>query len=305
MLKSIDTALFDLSTTLDLIGSNITSNYILLNNTLNLMDLNINDSRIAIINNLLLVNNTISALVADVYSAVYLINNSIYTAVVDLGTYLSLMNNTIYGNLSIVLEMNDFLTELYKMTMFSDLLNWTDIGLNISLLTSQIDVWTFVNNYRDQAIEVHLRYQDLIEKLTISADDLVEQYLPSEDVEYNLWSVADEEYVDEWKELDPKNKTVSFGFFETDVPETPTPLEKNYETTIAAIIIISVIVVIGVVGWIQTRKGANVIVGTTLDDGRYRAFKPIRLNWLKVLLIVAFIVLVIVLSFVYISIISR
>ena len=241
---SLNATLFDLDTTLNLIGSNITSNYILLNNSIYLNNLNINDSRIAIINNLMLVNNTISNLISEVYSAVYLINNSIYTAVVDLGTYLSLMNNTIYGNLSIVLEQNEFLTELYRMTMFSDLLNWTDIGLNISLLTSQIDVWTFINNYRNQSVEVHLRYQDLIEKLVISADDLLEQYLPYDGVEYREWSVELQEYIGEWKDLIKKNKTVEFGFFDTEVPEVPLP---QFVEGVTQWLIIGVIVLIAII----------------------------------------------------------
>ena len=238
---SIDTALFDLSTTLSQIGSNITSNFILLNNTLNLIDTNINDSRIAIINNLLLVNNTISTLIADVYSAVYMINNSIYTAVVDLGTYLSIINNTISGNLSIVLEQNEFLTELYRMTMFSELLNWTNIGLNTSLIESQIDAWEFINNYKDQSVQVFLKYQDLIENLTVSAQNTIEQYLPNEDVEYRLWSVKDEEYLNEWAPL-PENKTVNFGFYETEVPVTPTPFFE--EAIFQWVIIISIIALI-------------------------------------------------------------
>jgi len=131
---SINTALFDLDTTITEIGNNITNNYILLNNSITLANNNINDSRIAIINNLALINNTISNLISQVYSSVYMINNSIYTAVVDVGTSLSLINNTISGNLSIVLEQNDFLTELYRTTMFSDLLNWTNIGYNSSLI---------------------------------------------------------------------------------------------------------------------------------------------------------------------------
>ena len=238
---SLNTALFDLGTTLSIIGSNITENFILLNNSIYLNSLNINDSRVAIINNLALINNSISNMIAQVYSSVYLINNSIYTAVVDLGTYLSLINNTIDGNLSIVLQMNEFLTELYQMTMFSDLLNWTNIGLNISLLTSQIDVWTFVNNYINQSIEVHLRYQDLIEKLVISADDFRDQWLPSTDVEYNLWSVADEEYLDEWKELDPKNKTVPFGFYEEEVPVFPSFDNTSITITLIILIFIGII----------------------------------------------------------------
>ena len=232
---TINTSLFNLNTTINLIGSNITSNYILLNNSINLTNLNINDSRIAMINNLLLINNTISTLIANVYSAVYLVNNSIYTAVVDLGTYLSIVNNTISGNLSIVLEQNDFLTEIYQMTMFSDLLNWTDIGLNISLLTSQIDVWTFVNNYRDQAIEVHLRYNDIIDNLIISAQNTLDQYLPSTGTEYREWSVDLQEYIGEWQPL-PENRTVDFGFYEAEIPYDPTKLQNTFFTYIVAIL---------------------------------------------------------------------
>ncbi len=275
---SINTALFNLNTTIDLIGSNITSNYILLNNSITLTNTNINDSRITIINNLLLVNNTLSTLISDVYSAVYLINNSIYTAVVDLGAYLSLMNNTIDGNLTIILSQNDFLTEMYQMTMFSDMLNWTNIGLNTSLLTSQIDVWTLINNYINQSIEVHLRYQDLIEEITISADDLVEQYLPAEDVEYNLWSVEDEEYLDEWTAL-PDNKTVSFGFFETEVPIIPPPIIPDtidYFITLG-VMITFVFIIIGSILYFKIRKGANrTTKAATL--GKYSAFSFSRDN---------------------------
>jgi len=218
---SLNTALFDLDTTLEAIGNNITNNFILLNNSINLTNNNINDSRLAILNNLALINNSISTLISQVYSSVYLVNNSIYNAVLDVGTALSLVNNTISGNLTIILEQNEYLTELYQMTMFSDLLDFTNIGYNYSLLEEQIDIWTFVNLYRNQSIEVHLRYQDEIEKIIIGADDSIEQYLPNSGVEYNLWSGDQEEYLDEWEELDSETKTVDFGFYQEEVPEVP------------------------------------------------------------------------------------
>ena len=285
---SIDTALFNLDTTLNQIGSNITSNYILLNNTLNLMDLNINDSRIAIINNLLLVNNTISTLISEVYSAVYMINNSIYTAVVDLGSYLSIINNTISGNLSIVLEQNEFLTELYRMTMFSELLNWTHIGYNISLIEAQIDTWEFINNYRNQSIQVFLKYQDKIENLTVSAQNTIEQYLPKEDVEYRLWSVAEEEYLNKWTPL-PDNKTVDFGFYETEVPEVPTPI---LEESIFMWIIICIAIMLAYISYvvitklikrnkrrkyIQNQKRQNMgVLQRLMEDDRRKKYKRKR-----------------------------
>jgi len=220
---SINTALFNLNTTIDLIGNNITSNYILLNNTLNLIDNNIDWSRFLILNNLALVNNTISTLISQVYSSVYLVNNSIYTAVVDLGTTLSLINNSIDGNLTVILQQNEYLTELFQTTMFSELLDWTGIASDPNLIDSKIDVWEFINLYKDKAIEVKLRYDNLIETLTVSAQNTIDQYLPADDVEYRLWSVEDEEYLSDWEEL-PDTKTVDFGFYETEVPIEPIPI---------------------------------------------------------------------------------
>ncbi|MFW9971345.1 MAG: hypothetical protein ACFFDF_14220, partial [Candidatus Odinarchaeota archaeon] len=222
MNTSIMTAIFDLDTTISEIGNNITNNYILLNNSISLLDNNINDSRLAILNNLLLVNNTISNLISQVYSSIYLINNSIYTAVLDIGTSLSLVNNSISGDLSIVLQQNDFLTELYKTTMFSDLLNWTNVAGNASLIESQIDAWEFINNYRNQSIEVMLRYNNQIDTLTVSAQNTIEQFLPAEDVEYRLKSVATGEYLSDWEPL-PDTKIVDFGFYEVEVPDVPLP----------------------------------------------------------------------------------
>jgi len=232
---SIDTALFDLDTTLFEIGNNITDNYIMLDTTLSLIDNDINDSRIAIINNLLLVNNTISNLVSSVYSSVYMINNSIYTAVVDVGTSLTLINNTISGNLSIILEMNDALTELYRKTMFSSLLNWTNIGYNTSLIASQIDAWDFINHYKNESIEVHLRYQDIIDKLVVTANNYKTQYLPKYNTDYNLWSVKNQTYLQPWKPL-PENRTVDFGFFKEDIPTDPIPIVNTFITYLIVVI---------------------------------------------------------------------
>ncbi len=255
MNTSINTTLFNLNTTIDLIGANITSNYILLNNSINLTNVNINDSRIAILNNLVLINNTISTLISDVYSAVYLINNSIYTAVVDVGVSLLLINNSISGNLSIVLQQNDFLTEMYQTTMFSELLDWTGIAGDPDLIDSQIDVWEFINLYKDKAIEVNLRYNDLIETLTVSAQNTIDQYLPAEDVEYRLWSIADEEYLNNWTAL-PENKTVDFGFFETDLPVDPELYLKDFMVIFAGffILIIAFVVVVLFIYKINKKK---------------------------------------------------
>ncbi len=205
-----------------------------------------------------MINNTISNLISEVYSAVYLINNSIYTAVIDLGTYLSLVNNSIDGDLSIVLKQNDFLTEIYKMTMFSELLNWTNVGSNTSLLTSQIDAWEFINNYKNESVQVLLRYNDLIDNLTLSAQNTIDQYLPKDDVEYRLKSVATGEYLNEWEAL-PENRSVNFGFFETEVPYDPEPLVFDFTVLMAFIIIISVGGWIVIISWSYMKSDRDIV----------------------------------------------
>ena len=115
--------------------------------------------------------------------------------------------------------------------------------LNTTLLTSQIDAWEFINNYCDQSVQVFLKYQDLIENITISAQNTIEQYLPNEDVEYRLWSVAEEEYLNEWTPL-PENKTVDFGFYEAEVPIEPTPFFEEAIFQWAIIIIVIALIIV-------------------------------------------------------------
>jgi len=253
MNTSIHTFLYALDINLTTIGSNIDDYYILLNNSLNLIGNNITNAQLAIINNLMLVNNSISNMLTEIYTSVFLINNSIYTAVLDLGTYLSLINNTISGDLSIVLEQNDFLTELYKMTMFSELLNWTGVGTNTTMLADQVDAWDFINNYKDDAITVFLKYQDKIENLTVSAQNTITQFLPDDDVEYRLYSVANDEYLNEWTAL-PENKTVDFGFFEADLPVDPEDYLKDYMAIFVAFTVLMVAFLVIVVFIRRARK---------------------------------------------------
>ncbi|MHA1285387.1 MAG: hypothetical protein ACTSQP_23030, partial [Promethearchaeota archaeon] len=86
----------------------------------------------------------------------------------------------------------------------------------------------------NESIQVLLRYNNLIENLTVAAQNSLEQYLPKENVEYRLYSIDKKEYLSEWKPL-PENKTVSFGFYDEKVPEIP---DFNVTNTWLMIIII-------------------------------------------------------------------
>jgi len=80
-----------------------------------------------------------------------------------------------------------------------------------------------------------LKYQDLIDNLTISAQNTIEQYLPKNDVEYRLWSISNEEYLSDWEPL-PENKTISFGFFEEDIPFDPEPITNTFLTYLIVVL---------------------------------------------------------------------
>ena len=255
MNTSIYTSFFFLNTTIAEIGSNITTNTILLNNSIFLTGNWINDSRIAILNNLALINNTIMTGINQIYTSVYLINNSIYTAVIDLGTSLTLENNKITGNLSIILQQNDFLTAIYNKTMFSELLNWSGVGYNFSIMEDRIDVFKFINEYKSQSVEILLKYQDKVESMILSAQNSLNQWLPKENVEYRLKSVATGKYLTDWEEM-PEDKTVSFGFYETEIPAEPEPIDVTVLTVFIFFLFVSVIIsiVLGVFVYLQSEQ---------------------------------------------------
>ncbi len=221
--NNITTNHFVIQTLLDVIGNNITYNHIEMLTNLNLINTTISQNQIELINRLLFINNTVNDLMFELTNQLLFLNGTIYSAVLNLSTSVEFGVDMVLGNITITYQQNEFLTELYKETMFSQLLNWSGVAYNYTLMEDRIDVWEFINNYRNDSVQVLLRYNDLIDNLTISAQNTIEQYLPNEDVEYRLKSVATGEYLSEWEEL-PENKTVSFGFYETEVPSDPLPL---------------------------------------------------------------------------------
>lgn len=94
-----------------------------------------------------------------------------------------------------------------------------------------------------------------------------------------MWSVEDEEYLDEWTAL-PDNKTVSFGFFETDVPIIPPPIipdTLDYFITLG-VVITFVFIILGSILYFKIRKGANRTTKAA-TDGRFTAFSHSKDSW--------------------------
>ena len=275
--NNITTNHFVIQTLIDLVGNNITNNHLELLTNINFINSTIDQNQIELINRLLFINNSINTMALDLTNQIILVNNTIYSAILNVSTSIDFNSDNILGNISLTYEQNDFLTELYQTTMFSSLLNWSDVAYNYSLMEDRIDVWEFVNLYNDQAIEIQLKYGDLIETLTVSSQNTIEQYLPSSDVEYRLYSISDDKYLTEWEEL-PENKTVSFGFFETEVPYEPEPLITpdliNIFITLAIFISV-VMVIVGSFLYSKIRKGANRTT-KALTLGKYSAFESFR-----------------------------
>ncbi|MBA7498735.1 hypothetical protein ES704_01472 [subsurface metagenome] len=214
--NNITTNHFVIQTLIDYVSNNITDNHLEFLTNINLINNTIGQNQIELINRLLFINNSINDMVIDLTNQILLVNNTIYSAILDVSTFINFTSDNILGNITLTYQQNDFLTELYKETMFSSLLNWSDVAFNYSIMEDRIDVWEFINNFEDDAIIIHLKYQDLIDNLTVSAQNTILQYLPNEDVEYRLWSIKYKKYLDAWKPLSPENKTVILGYFKLE-----------------------------------------------------------------------------------------
>jgi len=213
----IDSSFFFLNTTINEIGNNITENFLLLNNTVNLVGNEIGISELAILNNLAIVNNSISEMITAIETDVYLINNSIYNAIVALDTSLTVQDNDIMGNLTIMLGMNEYLTQLYQTTMFSSLINWTDAYRNATFIEEQINTWDFINLYKDQALEIEFYYLGVTEKIILDSQATVSHILPSMNVNYRVTSLASGDELQGWDSLDNTTVKLEFGFYDEDI----------------------------------------------------------------------------------------
>ena len=233
--NNITTNHFVIQTLIDYVSNNITDNHLEFLTNINLINNTIGQNQIELINRLLFINNSINTMALDLTNQILLVNNTIYSAILEVSTSIDFNSDNILGNISLTYQQNDFLTELYQTTMFSQLLNWSDVAYNYSLMEDRIDVWEFINLNRDDAGIVYLRYNDLIDNLTVSAQNTIEQFLPTEDVEYRVWSVEDQEYLDEWQPL-PANRTVPFGFYEAEIPFDPEPITNTFLTYLIVVI---------------------------------------------------------------------
>ena len=199
--STLDNMLVNLQTNITAIGNNITNLYMFSQNSFTLLQNNINFS------------------FANINSSIFLMNNSIYTAVSLLSADLTLMNNTVMGNMSIIIQLNEELTDIFINTMFSRYLDWTNASINSTYIQNQVDVYSFLNNYRNQSIELLLKYQNQIETLQIGSQAQLDQMLPNANVTYRVRSVSTGEYLTNWTPI--TNTTVDLGYYNETIAATP------------------------------------------------------------------------------------
>ncbi|WP_457556441.1 hypothetical protein [Candidatus Harpocratesius sp.] len=208
--SSIDSQFLSMETSITNINDSISMLVISLSNDLSIVNSSIQNAYVGILTNLALVNNSINSAIANLEQSVFLINNSIYTAVSDLSTTLGLVNNTIMGNLTFYIRENPELTAIYVNTLFSENLTWS---WDADAVRAQTDLYTILNNYRNESLEILFRYGDEIKKLQIGAQETINQAILNDGVFYRIKSISSNEYLSDWEPL-PSNKTISFGIYE-------------------------------------------------------------------------------------------
>jgi hypothetical protein len=194
----------------EFINSEIGSNQLELLTQFGIVRSNVTNNSIDIANNIFAINSSISEMITNLESNVLLVNDSIYTAVFDVSTQISIDSDNIIGNISLTYEQNEFLTELFKETMFSELLNWSGVGYNYSLIENQIDSFQFISNFRNASVELELKYLDQIEKIRMNAQDVADMMLPNLNVSYRVYSLDSNRYLDDWKPIE--DNKINFGY---------------------------------------------------------------------------------------------
>jgi len=132
------------------------------------------------------------------------------------------------------------LSKIQQMSVFSELVNWTDIYDNLT----QIALYDFVNSYAEQNVKVYLRYLGSIDSIIVGAGDTISQIFPNtelDEIDFRVKNIETDEFLTDWTPL-PSNKTVDIGFYEADIPATPSDLQVS-NITIWIMGILSLIVI--------------------------------------------------------------
>jgi len=264
--SSIENAITFMAQNFTFLNSVIDSNQLEVLTQFSIVNSNITNYSIDIMNNILAVNSTISNLITDLSSNIFLVNDSIYTAILNSTSVLSIDNTQILGNLTITFQQNEFLTNILRNALFSDLLNWTGVGYNYSIIEDQIADFEFVNNYRTDSIELILEYQNITETMILGAMESLSIILPDEDVFYRVKSISTGEYLTEWDEID--ENLIDIGFYEEIIPATPEDVKLEITNYLQIALFATVSLAAVAVMYIKTRATVNTLPKKQNTKGR-------------------------------------
>lgn len=166
------------------------------------------------------------------------------------------------------------LSKIHQMSVFSDLVNWTDVYDDLS----QIALYDFVNSFSEQNVRVYLRYEGSYDSIVVGAGDVVSQILPSDtiaDIDYRVMNEKTGEFVTDWISL-PDNKTIDIGFYDTTIPATPDDLKTSNINI--WVIVVSSIVFFAVFGFLYIRLKAQTSPQKSLNRKLFMDEKTINNN---------------------------
>lgn len=292
-LVSIESQLTNLNSTIGVMYAFMNNSFIALNSSMDTQFLSINTT---IAN----INSSIGLLISDLESTVLLVNNSIYTAVVDVGTTLLLINNTIQGNLSLILELNPELSAIYTNCLFSKNLTWST---NLTAMYDQFDYYTFINNYRNESVEIFFKYGSEVLNMQLGAQETINQAIKNSGTQYRIKSIQTGEYISDWKPL-PSNKTVNFGFYDEVIPATPEQIQFEIKDYLLIALFATVCLAVVIVLYIRTqstvkpsgkiiRNRPGVRNTSIISDNDFMPTKPQEKGSKKAILVVAIVIIIV------------
>ena len=208
--------------------------------------------------------------------------------------------NTIKSEYAILTVLDYFNSSLYSQVVRLEGLREYSIFIQAYTLV--------VNNlYNNQSITIEMTRGTITVERLIEAQGWTEFKLFA-NVIYEIISYVNDT-MDEEKEvlLDEEYKTVSFGFFKTEMPIIPEPISppSMIDAFIMLAIFISVVmVVIGSFLYFKIRGGTNRSVRAS-TDGEYNAYRSLGINWGRVGLFVLLVLFLIGITLIYIGVTTR
>jgi hypothetical protein len=209
-----------LNSSVENIGIYLMQNFTMLNSTINssltsilsnfaILNSNITNNSLEIISRIIALNNSFDSMLSAITTNVLLLNDSIYTAISNISVNFAIDSSLILGNLTVTYQQNEFLTALFKKTLFSEMINWTlSEGYNTTFIESQLKPIAFLNNYNNQTVVIMLKYLDSTEELELTPQTAITRYLPIDHVKYRIKNLTDGEYLTVWKDIESTNITI-------------------------------------------------------------------------------------------------